>query len=152
MPVTVKKKPAAATQAETVTETPNAEQGAELTVSNAPEVSGEAPTMAAGLAKIEEAVHDMQEALTEGTEQTTEEAPKDQVEVVAPKAPKTATPNVMVTLPYKGESKAFIEVLIDEKQAWLSKSSISSYLVEGNLVSMELSRTLARRRGLISAA
>ncbi len=73
-------------------------------------------------------------------------------ELAVPAAPKgKAPPTVMVTLPFKGQSVAFIEVVIGDKTSWLAKSSLTSYEVEDDQVLVELPRPLARRRGLLAA-
>jgi hypothetical protein len=71
--------------------------------------------------------------------------------LVAAAKPAKTTPTVMVTLPFKGQSVAFLEVMIGEKQSWLAKSSLTGFEIEDELVAIELPRTLARRRGLLAA-
>ena len=69
---------------------------------------------------------------------------------IAPK-PKPSTATVIVVLPFKGQSSAFVEVVIADKPSWLAKSSLASFEVEDGMVTLELPRTLARRRGLLAA-
>jgi hypothetical protein len=86
-----------------------------------------------------------------------DEAPTTEAAVEQLKAEMAATPakpaetTVVVTLPFKGQTSAFLEVLIGDKQAWLAKPSLVKHEVAGDEVTVEMTRAFARRRGLLAA-
>ena len=126
-----------------------------------------APVPAAGWGEVDTSVNEVADAevamqstqpevtaaeVTEEPVQLTalEEAPGPTLDL--PAKPKANTPTVTIVLPYKGQSKEFVEVIIGDKQSWLAKTSLVSFEVEEDMVTMEMPRSLARRRHLLEAA
>lgn len=65
---------------------------------------------------------------------------------------KKVPPTVTVTLPFVRQSPKYLEIKVDEKPGWLALDSITSHEINGEMVTVEMPRPLARRRGFLAAA
>lgn len=83
-------------------------------------------------------------------------AGKTESQVIEPSSstmvPESAGSVVKIVLPFKAESKTYLEVVIDGKTGWLQKSSLIEFSkVNDNEVRVTMTKAQARRRGLMAA-
>ena len=62
-----------------------------------------------------------------------------------------AASQVTMTLALKSESKAYLEIELDGRQAWLTKASLLGWSAGDGEVGVTMTAAYARRRGLLAA-
>lgn len=58
---------------------------------------------------------------------------------------------VVVQLKFRGESKVYVDAFLDGKPVSFGKTTLVDWTIEGDMVTLRLPKSVAKRRGLLAA-